>query len=180
MEKPRPSWLEDKSVPVFLAVGRLAKQKDYPTLIRAFSIVREKMNARLIILGVGDEKDNLVEYVNSLGLSQNVDFKGFEENPYSYLSNVDGYVLSSIYEGFANVLIEALACEAKIVSTAFPSAIEILENGKYGEIVPIEDYKHMADAMLNMLSDSRDRASLKIRSNDFHIDKIIPEYEKIL
>ncbi|MCP2727683.1 glycosyltransferase [Limnofasciculus baicalensis] len=146
-------WFKDGELPIILGVGRLVKQKDFTTLIRAFAIVRQFQPSRLVILGEGEQKDRLMALARELGVENDVAFLGFVENPYSYMARSSVFVLSSIQEGLPTVLIEAMAIGTPVVSTNCPSGPdEILANGKYGELVPVGDSKAMADGILRVLS----------------------------
>ena len=146
-------WFKDGELPVILGVGRLVKQKDFATLIRAFAIVRQLQPARLVILGKGELKEKLMVLARELGVKNDVEFLGFVENPYSYMVRSSVFVLSSIQEGLPTGLIEAMALGTTVVSTNCPSGPnEILANGKYGELVPVGDSQAMATAILRVLS----------------------------
>jgi glycosyltransferase involved in cell wall biosynthesis len=137
-----------------LAVGRLTYQKDFSTLLRAFATVREKMDARLVILGDGPDRRNLESLATKLDIENHVDFPGYVDNPYPYLKRADLFVLSSRYEGLPNVLIEAQICGAPIVSTDCPTGPdEILMKGRAGVLVPVGDAASMAVAMSDVLCD---------------------------
>jgi glycosyltransferase involved in cell wall biosynthesis len=141
-------WFEPGQPPVILAVGRLTKQKDFPTLIRAFAQLLQTRPARLIILGEGLDRQVLEAMVKQLGVDNNVAMPGFVENPYAYMSRAALYVLSSQWEGLPTVLIEALYCGSPIVATDCPSGSrEILANGKYGVLVPVGDVACLTKAM---------------------------------
>ncbi|NEQ41001.1 MAG: glycosyltransferase [Okeania sp. SIO3I5] len=146
-------WFQSAELPVILGVGRLEKQKDFPTLIKAFAQVRQVQSARLVILGSGQERKQLNSLVNELGVKQDVAFLGFVENPYVYMARSGVFVLSSAWEGFGNVLLEAMALGTPVISTNCPNGPkEILDNGKYGELVPVGDSQAMAEAILRVLS----------------------------
>ena len=152
-EKVNHPWFQPEEPPVILAVGRLHQQKDYPTLLRAFVRVRQVRRCRLVILGEGPEKDNLNNLINELGIQKDVRMLGFVDNPYAYMANSRVFVLSSAWEGFGNVIAEALAVGTPVVSTNCKSGpAEILGNGKYGELIPVADPKAMAEAILKVLS----------------------------
>lgn len=137
-ESPQHPWFESNNIPIILAVGRLTKQKDFPTLLYAFSEVRKHRLARLIILGEGEDRQFLEELILQLGISEDVDLPGFVPNPYAYMSHANLFVLSSRWEGLPTVLIEALFCGLPVVSTDCPSGpLEILKNGQYGLLVPV-------------------------------------------
>ena len=146
-------WLDDPAVPVVVGMGRLTRQKDFATLIRAFARLRESRPARLIILGEGEERAALLALAGTLGIARDVDLPGFVDNPHAFLSRAALFVLSSRWEGLPGVLIEALACGARVVSTDCPSGPrEILADGIYGELVPIGDDIALMAAMRRSLS----------------------------
>ena len=141
-------WFEPDQPPVILAVGRLTKQKDFPTLIRAFAQVLTKRPARLMILGEGVDRPMLEALVRELGLKDHVSLPGFVENPYAYMKRAALYVLSSRWEGLPTVLIEALYCGRPIVATDCPSGPrEILAGGQYGALVPVGDVDALSRAI---------------------------------
>jgi glycosyltransferase involved in cell wall biosynthesis/GT2 family glycosyltransferase len=177
-------WFLDKKEPIIIAVGRLFKVKDYPTLISAFSIMRKKRRAKLLILGKGAELDKLKRLVTSLGISSDVDFLGFQENPYKFMSKADVFVLSSMHEGFGNVIVEAMVCGVPVVSTDCKSGPnEIIENGKSGLLVPPRDPDALADAILKILSNQVLSEKLssngRLRANNFSILESVSKYENI-
>ena len=110
-------WFNGEDTPVILSAGRLTKVKDHATLLRAFAEVVDSRPARLVILGDGAERDNLLQLAGSYGIAQQVDLPGFKVNPFAYMSRSDVFVLSSRYEGFPNVLVQAMACGTPVVST---------------------------------------------------------------
>jgi glycosyltransferase involved in cell wall biosynthesis len=141
-------WFGAGQPPVVLAVGRLTKQKDFPTLIRAFARVRQSRPARLIILGEGPDYAQLEALVCELGLKKDVALPGFVENPYAFMSRASLYVLSSRWEGLPTVLIEALYCGPPVVATDCPSGPkEILADGRHGALVPVGDVEALAEAI---------------------------------
>lgn len=150
-------WLDTpRSVPVVLGVGRFAAQKDFPTLIRAFARVRSAFNARLVILGEGPERENMETLVRELGISEHVSMPGFVENPYAWMRRADVFVLSSAWEGFGNVVAEALGLGTPVVTTDCASGpSEILGHGRYGRIAPVGDYDALAEATIRTLREGR-------------------------
>ena len=141
-------WFEPGQPPVILAVGRLTKQKDFPTLIQAFAQVLKNRSARLMILGEGVDRPKLESLVKELSLEEHVSLPGFVENPYAYMKRASLYVLSSRWEGLPTVLIEALYCGRPIVATDCPSGPrEILAGGQYGVLVPVGDVAALSRAI---------------------------------
>jgi glycosyltransferase involved in cell wall biosynthesis len=172
-------WLYEKSLPVILSAGRLSKEKDFKTLLNAFKIVLGKMDSRLIILGEGPERSSLEKQVSESGLLGKVSLPGFEQNPYPYMRLSDVFVLSSIYEGFALALVEAMACGIPVISTDnCGGPVEILESGKYGKLVPSRSPAAMADAILAILESPVDGSPARLRALDFSLERITAQYLK--
>ena len=173
-------WLRSHGRPVILAVGRLGPEKDYPTLLKALKLMREKAHARLIILGEGRERANLEKMIASLGLEGAVKMPGFAENPYAYMSRADVFVLSSVREGLPNVLIEAMACRVPVVSTDCPyGPREILEGGRFGKLVPVGEPRALADAIMDVLRHTPDTDIAYRRALDFSVDHCADEYLRV-
>lgn len=173
-------WFASNEPPVVLSVGRLTPQKDYSTLIRAFALVRKEMSAHLMILGEGEERPKLEALVKELGLEQEVSLPGFVDNPYKYVKHASVFVLSSKWEGFGNVLVEAMAVGTPVVSTDCESGPrEILEDGKYGKLVPVGDAKLMAKAILETMGKEK-KNLFKIYLMQFTLEYITDKYVKVL
>ena len=154
-------WFQPGQPPVLLGVGRLVPQKDFPTLIRSFRQVRAATDARLVILGEGADRSKLEALVTELGLTDDVELPGFVANPYAYMARSAVFVLSSVWEGLPNALIEALAIGTSVVSTDCPSGPdEILIGGAGGLLVPVGDPGAMAQAVSRLLQDAALAASL--------------------
>jgi len=170
-------WFFPGSPPVILAVGKLRPAKDFPTLLRAFARVRGMMKARLIILGEGEERVKLLKQAQDLGISDDLYMPGFVKNPFSYMAKASVFVLSSAWEGLAMVLIEALACGCPVVSTDCPSGpAEILENGRFGTLVPVGDYVALSKAIFHCIKNSPDQNILMARGREFSIEHATEEY----
>jgi glycosyltransferase involved in cell wall biosynthesis len=168
-----------------VSVGRLVKEKDFHTLITAFYLVNKRMPGHLLVYGEGPERESLEQQWCQFGLSACVDFPGFTGDVFSAFQAADLCVVSSLTEGFGNVIVEALACGVPVVSTDCPTGPrEILQDGKYGILVPVQDPEKMADAMIKALGECVDRKKLQERADDFTIEKITDEYlslfEKLL
>ena len=176
-------WLQkSRKYKTIVTIGRLTEQKNHELLINAFSKLKYK-NTKLIILGEGKLRKNLENQINDLGLNETVDLHGFVNNPYSYLSAADLFVLSSNYEGLPTVLIEALSCGCEIVSTNCPTGPEeILENGKYGKLVPVNDEQSLIKAIDDSLRDSHklNRNKLIKRGNEFNVENSVEKYTLLI
>ncbi|MFD2112459.1 glycosyltransferase [Thiorhodococcus fuscus] len=144
----RHPWLAPGEPPVLMGAGRLQRQKDFPTLIRAFARLRAERDCRLMILGEGAARPKLQSLIQELGLDDSVDLPGFQTNPYAFLARASVFVLSSAWEGSPNVLTEAMALGVPVVSTECPSGpYEILDAGRHGRLVPVGDAEALAEAM---------------------------------
>ncbi len=149
-------WFAPGMPPVVLATGRLAQEKDYTTLIQAFSKVLAVRPAHLVILGEGEERKLLEGQVRKLALESAVNLPGFQINPYSWMRRAAVFVLSSRLEGLPNALIQAMACGCPVVATDCPSGPrEILDGGRYGHLVPMGDAEALAKAILLCLDGDR-------------------------
>ena len=174
-------WLQPSEPPVFLAAGRLAEQKDYPTLLQAFAQVRQHRPARLLILGQGPLRPTLENLVADLGLTDDVEMLGFVSNPYAYMRRAAAFVLSSRWEGLPTVLIDALACGCNVVSTDCPHGPqEILDQGKYGSLVPVGDAIALAQAMQDVLDAPRSPQELQNRASDFSLEQAAQAYLQLI
>ena len=175
-------WYRKKES-IVIAVGRLGNEKGFDYLIKAIALLAgEGIQCKLIILGDGKEKENLLRLVEKLGLNDRVSFEGFQENPYKYLARSTVFVLSSLYEGFPNVLLEAMALGIPSVATRCPTGPdEIITEGVDGILVPPADEKAIADAIKKLLLDEDLRKRLseagKRRIQDFAVEKIVKQYE---
>ncbi|MEA2080655.1 MAG: glycosyltransferase [Pseudomonadota bacterium] len=163
-------WFKAGAPPVVLAVGRLIAQKDFQTLIRAFAVLLRKRKARLVILGQGRQRTELESLAEELGIATDVDMPGFVSNPYQYMARASAFALTSLYEGLPGVLIQALACGCPVVSTDCPGgSAEILDHGKYGRLVPINNDTVLAAAMDSLLNEQTDKDMLRKRAALFSV-----------
>ena len=174
-------WLNNEQCPVILGVGKLKRQKDFATLIKAFSRVRKSRKAKLIILGEGPERAALQSLAQTLDVASDVDLCGFDPNPYAYMSRAAVFALSSAWEGFGNVLVEAMACGCPVVATDCPSGpSEILAQGTFGHLVPVGDFDAMASAIVDQLANKGTHSAARNRAQEFGTDISAANYEKIL
>jgi glycosyltransferase involved in cell wall biosynthesis len=174
-------WFNIGELPVILGVGRLTKQKDFSTLIKAFAIVKQNLSARLVILGEGEERSTLQRLVEELKLEKVVNMPGFVDNPYAYMSKATVLVLSSAWEGFGMVIAEAMACGIPVVSTNCQSGpAEILEEGKYGKLVEVGDVEGLAQAIVNTVKNPVDFNSLLNRALNFSVENSVDRYLYLL
>lgn len=171
----------DRKVPVLVSAGRLTEQKGFKTLLRAVAKVLEHQEVRLVILGEGSQRQELEQVIEDLGLRQHVDMPGYQPNPYAYIARADLFVLSSEWEGSPNVLKEALACGTPVVSTDCPSGPkEILDGGRFGELVPVGDPGSMAGAILRQLACSHDHDALRARGMEYSDERAADAYLRLM
>lgn len=157
--------------PVAIAVGRLDPQKDHETLLRAIVLARREVDVRLVILGEGRLRPHLERLTADLGLHGAVSMPGFMANPYPAMRRADLFVLSSRFEGLANVVVEALALGTRIVATDCPSGpSEILHAGRYGALVPVGDPAALAQVMVAELRDRPTRPRPDLAR--YHLDAV--------
>lgn len=172
-----PFIVNRSSKPLILGVGTLKESKDFQNLIRAFHFVRKEKDSQLCILGEGEERSNLEKLIKNLGLENDISLPGAVNDPFPYMEQADVFVLSSIWESFGLVLIEAMMTGTPVVSTDCPTGpAEILKDGLYGRLVPVRDAREMSQAIMRTLDDPIDSKILKKRANDFSSEKIIPQY----
>src|ERR1019366_6694580 len=175
------SRLEIDAKPIVLAVGRLHYHKDYPTLLRAFAILRRKVDARLVFLGDGEERKNLEALTQQLRLETSVSFFGNVANPLPYMKRAKVLALSSVVEALPTVLIEALAMNLAIVATDCPTGPrEILCDGVYCTLVPAGDSERLADALLDRLRDPSYPVIPEKALERFQHDHVIEQYLEIM
>ena len=180
MMMPNHAWFSPNQPPVIVGMGRLTKQKDFPTLLRAFALLRQRKDVRLIILGQGNLRSELQELIKNLDLQVVVDLPGFVENPFAILKHASLFVLSSAWEGLPNALIQAMACGTPVVSTDCPSGpTEILQGGKWGRLVPVGNVEAMAEAMAATLEDEN-RPNVMQRAAEFSVDHGVKGYLRVM
>jgi glycosyltransferase involved in cell wall biosynthesis len=152
-KEPLSEDIESKLAhPIILGVGRLAYQKGFDLLIKAFADFFAIHSGTLLILGEGSERVSLSKLAAQLGIAEAVIMPGTDLNPYKYMRHSDMFVLSSRYEGLPNVLIQALAMGAKCIATdCLSGPREVLDGGRFGLLVPVDDVESLAKAMSYMM-----------------------------
>jgi len=167
------------SRPLVLAVGRLVKEKDYPTLLEAFFIVQAKLPAQLVILGEGGQRSHLESIIMRKGLAEKVLLPGFVDNPVAYMEKATVFVLSSVVEGFGNVLVEAMACGTPIISTDCPTGPREIVS-KNDVLVPVGDSLRMAEEIVNVLEKPVKRYHSEKSLEKFDSKIIAEKYLKLI
>ena len=162
-------------------VGSLKLQKNQALLIKAFAKLLEDIDAELVIVGDGELRGELEQLIAQLGLQDYVTLTGFKEDVAAEYIQSDLFVLSSDYEGFGNVIVEAMSAGVPVVATDCQSGPrEILAEGKYGTLVPVGDVDALAKAMLQSLQQEHDGQVLRKRAADFSIEKIANQYLDVI
>ena len=181
-------WFAPGAMPVVMAAGRLVRQKDFPTLIRAFARARAARPLRLVLAGGADSsrtteerQAELMALASSLGVAADLRLLGHIPNPAAYMAARGSLCPVISWEGFGNVLVEALACGTPVVSTDCPSGpAEVLEQGRYGRLVPVGNSDSMAVAILATLDASVDRDDLRRRAMAFSVERAADHYLDLL
>lgn len=160
----RHPWLAAPE-PVVLAAGRLVPAKGFDVLLHAFAELRARRPARLLILGEGPLREELLAQAERLGVGADVDLPGFDPNPFAAMARCAVFVLSSRFEGLPGVLIQAMACGAAVVATDCPAGpAEIVESGADGLLVPVDEPRTLAAALSELLDDDDLRRRLGARA----------------
>lgn len=174
-------WFTDKSIPVLIAAGRLAPWKGFGDLIEAVALLSDSRSIRLLILGDGPQRHELERLVDARGVRDCVELVGYVENPLKYFSRADVFVLSSLLEGLPNVLVEAMMCGCTPVATDCPTGPrEVLQDGKYGYLVPVRDPAAMAAAIAKALDEPIPAERLAEAVTPFEEQRIIDEHFRLL
>lgn len=172
-------WFKKDAPPVILAVGRLVTVKDFKTLVKAFHLTHNEISTRLMILGEGPLRPEIEHLIETLGIEELVQMPGFVSNPYQYMKHSKVFVLSSLWEGFPNSMVEAMTCGTAIVSTnCHGGAPEVLGFGEWGKLVPIKNEQQMADAIIETLN-MENLPNVVERVKEFSIENIFKRYEDI-
>lgn len=171
-------------VKVITSIGRLSNQKNYDLLLRAFREVRKDHKLILLIIGEGPEKTSLAKLAKQLKIQEDVYFLGFKHNPFKYLTVSDMFVHTSFFEGFGNVILEAMLCKIPVIATSCPyGPEEIINNGKNGILIPPDDIQSLVKAMLSLLSDENKRKKLSEsgyeRALDFPLKRMLNAYQDL-
>jgi len=181
LEQP---WFHEET-PIIITVGRLMRPKGQWQLIQAFAEVKRKVPSRLVIIGEGELKNQLMKLAKNLSVDKDITFLGWQKNPYKYMAHSTVFALTSLWESFGIVLVEAMVCGVPIVSFDCENGPrEILNSGQYGVLVPAGNIKELTKVILNFLEDSdlRKKFAQKAekRAQKFAIEDIAKEYKQCL
>ncbi len=176
----RPGDLPQDGAPVFIAIGRLAPIKDFPTLLRAFRYVLDRRPAHLTILGDGAERAHLAALALELDLGGRLNMLGIVPDPWPYIAHASTLAVSSLSEGFGNVIVEAMACGTQVVSTRRGAPVSLLRDGALGALVDVGDAEALGKAMLDSLDKPVDPAALRAAASAFTVSAVAGRYEAAL
>ncbi|MGQ8365242.1 glycosyltransferase [Glaciecola sp. 1036] len=179
---PSHPWLKDKTKPVIISVGRLAYQKGFDMLLDALFRVRETIDCRLIIYGEGELREQLQKQAESLGITEDVDFPGYTDNPVAEMKAADLYVLSSRFEGSPNAIVEAMSVGTPVVAFDCPhGAREILKDGEIAPLVEYQNVEELACKMASTLAKTYDTAkATEIVKDKFTSENSAQAYRDLL
>ena len=164
--------------------GRIEKEKNMSLLLKAFAAARMQTAMKLMIIGGGTEKENLRGLAQTLNIEGDVIFTGHQDNPYKFIKKSDIYVHTCLFEGFANSIIEALACGVPVISIDCPyGPRDIISNGENGFLVPMNDKEALVKAILITAGNRELRTVMGekgyARAKDFPVKKMADGYEKV-
>lgn len=167
-----------------VCVGRLIKIKGQDLLLKAFNnLIKRNYKVKLFLIGEGPEKEEIKKYVVKNNLEEFIEIVGFQKNPYPYIKKSDIFVLPSRYEGFPLVLSEAIILEKPIISTQCTGVNEILDYGKYGIQIPVDDYKALELELEELILSKNKRENYSKKSKErktfFDLEKVINQIDGI-
>lgn len=174
VDDPEHPWFTTEGPPVVLGAGSMRSEKDFPTLIAAFAILRRTLSARLVILGEGPQRSELERLARETGFEADIDMPGFAANPFAFMARSSVFALSSVVEGLPGVLIQAMACGCPVVSTDCPSGpAEVLDGGRHGRLVPMRDPEALAAAIAATLRSPPATTALRSRAGAYAADRVV-------
>jgi glycosyltransferase involved in cell wall biosynthesis len=177
LDRPDHPWFRDRSRSLILGAGELCARKGFDVLLRAFAILRSKRPCRLMILGRGTAHDSLLALAGELGVAYDFTLHGHVPDPYAFMAHADLFALTSRWEGLGFVLIEALALGTPVVASDCPSGPrEVLQNGRYGSLVPVDDPNALAAAIMFTLDAPLAADTLREAARPYGIDAATDAY----
>lgn len=180
LARPLPGW-PTGATKVLVAAGRLAPQKDYPTLVRAAALAAREAGFDLVILGEGPLRDEIAALAAALGIADRVHLLGFVAAPEDYVARCDAFVLTSLFEGFPNVIAEALSLGRTVIATDAPGgSAEILGDGAYGYVAPMGDVERIASLIVAALAHPVDPDVARARARVFSTAEVALNYERAI
>ena len=181
----KDNFFNSKKFINIINISRFTDQKDHKTLLKAYELACKNINCKLLLMGYGKNLEDIKKFINEKKIKKNIKILNFKSNPFNYLRKADIFILTSIYEGLPNVLLEALALKKYVISTNCPTGPEeILGKDKYGDLFQIGDYKTLSKKILNFKKNSK---NIKTKANKgflslnrFDYTKNLIKYHKII
>jgi len=175
----------EEDMPYIGVISRLSAEKGVNRIIDSFAQLSKKIDSRLLIVGDGQERASLENLAKKYNIRAKISFLGWQDNPFKYLANTKIFVLSSIYEGFPNVILEAMACGIPVITLKSSGGIkEIIEDGRDGILVNSGDPLALSVSIHNLLSNNMLRESIATQArrkiDRFEVSKIVREYENTM
>jgi glycosyltransferase involved in cell wall biosynthesis len=174
--------------PVVITAGRLTEVKGQSYLIRAFAAVRKTRSCQLVVMGAGELEDSLKKLVADLRIQTDVFFLGWQPNPFKFMAKADIFVLPSITEAFGLALVEAMVCGLPVIASDCPGGSRELvmggADGPSGVLVPAADERSLADELVRMLDDRKERERYikagRARGRAYDISIFVEKYQRLL
>ena len=167
-----------KKIIKILSIGRLVHQKDHITILKALKLIKNKINFKFCILGKGNQKKNLLSYIKKNNMEKNVKLAGYKKNVYPYYRKADLFILSSLYEGLPNTLIEANYFNLKIISSNCKTGPkEILKSNRNNKLFKVGDFKELAKCILLTKYNNQKKFNIDKRFDFFNN---LESYRKII
>ena len=155
-EKLNDNFLKYKNSSKIINISRFTSQKDHVTLLKAFKLVNKKILSKLILIGYGSNKNKIIDFIKKNKLQNNVKIINFTFNPFKYMAKCDLFILTSIYEGLPNVILESMVLKKYVISSKCPTGpSEILKDGKYGGLFPVKNYKKLSALIIDYFKNKR-------------------------
>lgn len=182
--EPIDKNLVDDTVPTIVTAGRLADAKNLPLLVASLEALAARVDFRAWILGQGELEGELRQRLSAARLDRKVTLLGFQSNPWKFMARATVFVLTSRYEGFGNVLIEAMACGLPVVATASYGTREIVRHEETGLLIEAHERGAVAAGLERLLTEPavRDRmcAAARVRAQEFSVPKVVREFGDVL
>jgi len=170
------SWFNADQPPVVVAAGRLTRQKGFDVLLRAFALARARRPMRLIVLGKGPEHSGLQALADRLGVNGDVELCGHVNNPLPFFRRGALFVLPSRWEGLSNALLEAMATGTPVVATRCTGSTELLDGGRYGALVDIDDVQALSERMVDAIAQEKSNNGVLMRAREYDLTKTLRAY----
>ena len=167
----------------FVYVGRLSPEKNVVEIVKAFNLIKDKTNCKLLIIGDGKELELINDAITTFNLADRIHLIGFKTNPYKYMKRAVGLILYSSYEGFPNVVLEAMYCKTPVIISNFEGAEELVNHKENGFIVEQNDVNDLSNSMLELIKNRDLRERMAEKSHEIVLKlntESISKYESLL